>query len=86
MRGHGQERATKHASPEGIALGEVQGEVEGLELVRRAGSVEDRRPAARDVMPERDQRHHGARDVNAHLHNVGPDHSSKPTLEGVEQR
>ena len=50
VRGHGEEGSAEDAGPEGVGGGEVEGEVEHVELAGGAGDVMDRGPAAGDVV------------------------------------
>ena len=85
VRGHGEEGSTQDAGPEGIGLGQVQGEVEHVELPQRRGRGVDVAPAAGNVRAERIERDESSGDVERHLDHVGPDDSGHPAFEGVEQ-
>jgi hypothetical protein len=86
VRGHGEECAAEHAGPEGVGRGEVEGEVEHVELAGGRGDGVDLRPAAGDVRAERPDGDDGSADVDGHLDDVGPDDGGHSALEGVEQR
>ena len=47
VRGHGEEGAAEDAGPEGVGLGEVQGEVEDVELACGGGDGVDLRTSRR---------------------------------------
>ena len=85
VRGHGEEGSAKDSGPEGVGLGEIEGEVEEVELAGGCGDFVDLRPASGDVGAEREDGHDGAAYVDDHLDNVGPDDGGHSALEGVEK-
>ena len=86
MRGHGQEGSAEDASPEGVGGGEVQREVEEMELAGGGGDGVDVHPAAGDVRAESEDGDEGSGDVDEHLDDVGPDDGGHAAFEGVDQR
>ena len=86
VRGHGEEGAAENSGPEGVGLGEVEGEVEEVELARGCCDCVDLRPSAGDMGAEGDDGDDGSGDVDDHLHDVGPDDGGHAAFEGVEQR
>ena len=64
VRGHGEEGSAEDAGPEGVGLGEVEGEVEEVELACGCGDCVDVVPAAGDVGAEGDDGDDGSADVD----------------------
>ncbi len=85
MGGHGEEGSSEDAGPEGVGLGEVEGEVEDGEFVGGGGDGVDVLPAAGDVGAEGEDGDEGSADVDGHLDDVGPDDGGHAALEGVEE-
>ena len=83
--GHGEEGSAEDAGPEGVGLGEVEGEVETVELAERRGDGVDGVPAAGDVVAEGEEGDEGSGDVEGHLDDVGPDDGGHASFEGVEE-
>ncbi len=83
--GHGEKGAAEQAGPEGVALGEVQGEVEHAELVGGLRHMGDGSPTAGDVVTEREQSDQRAADIDRHLRDIGPDNRGHAAFKGVKQ-
>ena len=85
MRRHRQEAAADQSGPEGVRDGGRRAEVQHLQLPRRPGACQDRRPAAVDGTLEEEERDQAARDVEGHLQGVHPDHRLDAAEVGVHQ-
>ena len=85
VRGHGQEGSAEKAGPEGVRLGEIEGEVEHVELGLLLAYGHDVWPMAGSLVADRPESDQGSGDVQGHLDDVGPDHGGHASLESVEE-
>ncbi len=86
VRGHREEGAAEDAGPEGVALRQVQGEVEHVELAQRRGNGDDVGPVAGGSVTDGPQGDECAGDVEGHLDDVGPDDGGHTAFECVKKR
>ena len=82
--GHGEECAAEDAGPEGVGLGEGEGEIEPVEFAQGGCYRVDVVPAAgvRAEGPDGDE---GSSDVEGHLYDVGPDDGGHAAFKRVEE-
>ena len=86
MRRHGEEGPPEDACPKGVRRGQIQREVEHVELACRARDRVNRRPATRHMLAERPDGDQGPANINGHLDDVRPDDRGHSALEGIQQR
>ena len=86
MRSHRQKCPAQHASPERIALCQIQCEVKHLKFTCSRSDLVDLRPSPRNMRPQGIDCYKRTADIDRHLHHIGPDHRSHSALKRIQQR
>src|SRR4051794_34100162 len=91
MASRGQKGASNQSGPEAVGAreerwGQREAEIEDLKLAETSGNGGYVVPSARNLSKNHEEAQNRTRDVEEHLHHVGPDDSCHPTFKRVEQR
>src|SRR5437763_17166551 len=81
----GEESPTYDACPEAIAVGRTEAEIEDAELARGSRDLLNTTPSAGHKMQNGEEADHSTRDIDGHLHNVGPHNRGHAAFERVDQ-
>src|SRR5207244_8565335 len=88
--GGSEKTAANDSRPEAVVAREElsrrrEAEIEHLELVSGAGEQLDVRPSSRNLAENHEEAENSTRDVEEHLHDIGPNHGRESAFESVEQ-
>ncbi len=90
MAGGREEAATEEAGPEAVGTpkeggGEGKAEIENLKFTGSGSDGDNVGPTAGNEMEDDEEAEESARDVEKHLHDIGPDNGGHAAMEGVEE-